>query len=41
MLGLKLSTDPRWVDIASSNIEELLTDHARCEQKAATFAKKK
>ena len=38
MLGLKLSTDPRWVDIASSNIEELLTDHAWCEQKAATNA---
>lgn len=38
MLGLKLTTDPRWVDIASSNIEELLTDHAWCEQKAASNA---
>lgn len=38
MLGLKLSTDPRWVDIAEGNIEELLTDHAWCEQKAASNA---
>ena len=38
MLGLKLTTDPRWVDIAESNIEELLTDHAWCEQKAASNA---
>ena len=36
MLGLKLATDPRWVNIAESNIEEILTDHAWCEQKAAT-----
>ena len=36
MLGLKLSTDPRWVNIVESNIEEILTDHAWCEQKAAT-----
>jgi len=38
MLGLKLETDPRWVNIAESNIEEILTDHAWCEQKAATNA---
>ncbi|MGY8916003.1 MAG: tRNA isopentenyl-2-thiomethyl-A-37 hydroxylase MiaE [Flavobacteriales bacterium] len=38
MLGLKLETDPRWVDIVESNIEEILTDHAWCEQKAATNA---
>ncbi|GGX03586.1 tRNA-(ms[2]io[6]A)-hydroxylase [Aquimarina muelleri] len=38
MLGLKLATDPRWVTIAESNIEEILTDHAWCEQKAATNA---
>lgn len=38
MLGLKLATDPRWVDIASKNIEEILTDHAYCEQKAASSA---
>ena len=38
MLGLKLSTDPRWVDIVSKNIEEILTDHAYCEQKAASSA---
>jgi tRNA 2-(methylsulfanyl)-N6-isopentenyladenosine37 hydroxylase len=38
MLGLKLPTDPRWVDIASKNIEEILTDHAYCEQKAASSA---
>lgn len=38
MLGLKLPTDPRWVDIVEKNIEEILTDHAYCEQKAATNA---
>ncbi len=38
MLHLKLETDPRWVDIVESNIEEILTDHAWCEQKAATNA---
>jgi tRNA-(ms[2]io[6]A)-hydroxylase len=38
MLGLKLATDPRWVDIVESNIEEILTDHAWCEQKAASNA---
>ena len=38
MLGLKLPTDPRWVDIVSKNIEEILTDHAYCEQKAASSA---
>lgn len=36
MLGLKLATDPRWVNIVESNVEEILTDHAWCEQKAAT-----
>jgi tRNA-(ms[2]io[6]A)-hydroxylase len=36
MLGLKLVTDPKWVTIVESNIEEILTDHAWCEQKAAT-----
>jgi len=38
MLGLKLETNPRWVNIVESNIEEILTDHAWCEQKAATNA---
>ncbi|WP_289664785.1 tRNA-(ms[2]io[6]A)-hydroxylase [Flavobacterium panacagri] len=38
MLGLKLTTDPRWVNIVESNIEEILTDHAWCEQKAASNA---
>src|SRR5690554_2594947 len=38
MLGLKLLTDPRWANIAEDNIEEFLTDHAWCEQKAATNA---
>jgi tRNA-(ms[2]io[6]A)-hydroxylase len=38
MLGLKLPTDPRWVNIVESNIEEILTDHAWCEQKAASNA---
>lgn len=36
ILGLKLVTDPRWVDLASISIEAILTDHAWCEQKAAT-----
>lgn len=36
MLGLKLPTDPRWVNIVEKNIEEILTDHAFCEQKAAS-----
>jgi len=36
ILGLKLPTDPRWVDIASISMEDILTDHAFCEQKAAT-----
>ena len=36
MLGLKLPTDPRWVSIVEENIDEILTDHAFCEQKAAT-----
>ncbi|RZK42995.1 MAG: tRNA-(ms[2]io[6]A)-hydroxylase [Pedobacter sp.] len=38
MLGLKLLTDPRWANIAEGNLEEILTDHAWCEQKAATNA---
>jgi len=38
MLGLKLPTDPRWVRIVEKNIEEVLTDHAFCEQKAASTA---
>lgn len=38
MLGLKLPTDPRWVHIAEKNIDEILTDHAYCEQKAASTA---
>jgi len=36
MLGLKLPTDPRWVDLAEMDLAEILTDHAYCEQKAAT-----
>ena len=35
ILGLELPTDPRWVDLAAISIEEILTDHAFCEQKAA------
>ena len=38
MLGLKLPTDPRWANVAKKNIEEILTDHAYCEQKAASTA---
>lgn len=36
MLGLKLPTDPRWVNIAEKSIGEILIDHAYCEQKAAS-----
>lgn len=38
MLGLKLPTNPRWVNIVEKNIEEILTDYAFCEQKAASTA---
>lgn len=38
MLGLKLATDPKWVNIAEQNLSEILTDHAYCEQKAASNA---
>jgi tRNA-(ms[2]io[6]A)-hydroxylase len=38
MLGLKLPTDPRWVHIVEKNIDEILIDHAHCEQKAASTA---
>ena len=38
MLKLKLPTDPRWVNIAEKNLNEILTDHAYCEQKAASSA---
>ncbi|HEV3411875.1 MAG TPA: tRNA-(ms[2]io[6]A)-hydroxylase [Puia sp.] len=36
ILGLQLPTDPRWVDLAAISLEAILTDHAWCEQKAAT-----
>ena len=36
ILGLKLPTDPRWVNLAEIQLEDILTDHAYCEQKAAT-----
>src|SRR6186713_2128217 len=35
ILGLKLPTDPRWVSLAEISLEDILTDHAYCEQKAA------
>ena len=38
MLGLKMATDPRWVNIVEDNIKEILIDHAFCEQKAASNA---
>ncbi len=38
MLGLKLPTDPRWVNIVEKNLEEILTDHAFCEIKASATA---
>jgi tRNA 2-(methylsulfanyl)-N6-isopentenyladenosine37 hydroxylase len=36
ILGLQLPTDPRWVNLAEMEVAEILTDHAYCEQKAAT-----
>lgn len=36
ILGLQLPSDPRWVDIAEKNLEDILIDHAYCEQKAAS-----
>lgn len=36
ILGLHLPTDPRWVNLAEHSLAEILTDHAYCEQKAAT-----
>jgi tRNA-(ms[2]io[6]A)-hydroxylase len=36
ILGLQLPTDPRWVELAGISLEDILTDHAWCEQKAAT-----
>ena len=36
MLNLKLATDPRWVNLAEKSLEDILTDHAYCEQKAAS-----
>ncbi len=38
MLGLKLPTDPRWADLAGKSIQDILTDHAYCEQKATSTA---
>jgi tRNA-(ms[2]io[6]A)-hydroxylase len=35
ILGLQLPTDPRWVDLTKIHLEEILSDHAYCEQKAA------
>lgn len=36
ILGLQLPTDPRWADLAAISLQDILTDHAYCEQKAAT-----
>lgn len=36
MFRLKLATDPRWADLAAQSLEEILSDHAYCEQKAAS-----
>lgn len=38
MLGLKLPTDPRWIELVEQDLQEILTDHAYCEQKAASNA---
>lgn len=35
ILGLQLLTDPRWVNLAEKSLQDILTDHAYCEQKAA------
>ncbi len=37
VLGLRLPTDPRWVNLAEKSLADILTDHAYCEQKAAVF----
>src|SRR5215204_6036623 len=36
ILGLQLPTDPRWINLAEKSLQGILTDHAYCEQKAAT-----
>ena len=36
VLGIDLATDPRWVNLAELDLEEILSDHAYCEQKATT-----
>lgn len=36
MFRLKLPTDPRWVNLAAMSLDEILTDHAYCEQKATS-----
>src|SRR5262245_48811672 len=38
MLGLQLPTDPRWARLVRDDLREVLTDHAWCEQKAASNA---
>jgi len=35
-LGLELPTDPRWVNMAEMSLQDILSDHAYCEQKATT-----
>ena len=38
MLGLKLATDPRWAELVDQDLGAILSDHAWCEQKAASNA---
>ncbi len=38
LLGLRLATDERWAKLCESNLEAVLSDHAWCEQKAASNA---
>jgi tRNA-(ms[2]io[6]A)-hydroxylase len=38
MLGLKFETETSWADIAKDNLQQILTDHAFLEQKAASNA---
>ena len=38
LLGLRLATDERWARLCEENLEAVLSDHAWCEQKAASNA---
>ena len=38
MLGLKFETETSWVEVAKNGLQQVLTDHAFAEQKAASNA---